>query len=86
MVDAFVLLHDIQSERMQQSGVTGAARVVYVKVEPLAKDVYGRIQPATKRGADGVPRIAFSTAVSYTADACSTCSDVNDEKMQVSCF
>ncbi|KAG8079375.1 hypothetical protein GUJ93_ZPchr0007g3037 [Zizania palustris] len=36
------------SAEVQQSGVTGAARVVYVKVEPVAKDVYGRIQPAAK--------------------------------------
>ncbi|KAG8099136.1 hypothetical protein GUJ93_ZPchr0013g34895 [Zizania palustris] len=33
---------------VQQSGVTGAARVVYGKVEPVAKDVYGRIQPVAK--------------------------------------
>lgn len=33
---------------VQQSGVTGAARVAYAKVEPVAKGVYGRIQPAAK--------------------------------------
>uniref|UniRef100_A0A0E0EG14 Stress-related protein n=1 Tax=Oryza meridionalis TaxID=40149 RepID=A0A0E0EG14_9ORYZ len=33
---------------VQQSGVTGAARVAYAKVEPVAKGVYGKIQPAAK--------------------------------------
>lgn len=38
---------EITSEA-QRSGLSGAARVAYGKVEPVAKDVLGKIEPAAK--------------------------------------
>jgi len=35
----------------QQSGVKGAARLAYVKVEPVAKDMYGRYEPVAEQPA-----------------------------------
>nr|CAB3455291.1 unnamed protein product [Digitaria exilis] len=32
----------------QQSGVRGAARAAFAKVEPVAKDAYGRVEPVAK--------------------------------------
>ena len=34
---------------VQQSGVKGAARLAYVKVEPVAKDMYGRYEPVAEQ-------------------------------------